>query len=291
MSGASDLSISGVTRSRTSPHDSSGNALRSPYHKLTTYRVCRFRFGCYNYLAVERERIAKFLARAGVASRRESERLIEAGRVTLNGAIVSHPATPVGGDDVLAVDGKTIAAPERTRLWRYHKPAGLVTTARDPQGRPTVFGNLPKFLPRLISVGRLDINTEGLLLLTNDGELARYLEHPAQGLSRTYRIRAYGKADQSLIDKLSKGLTIDGIRYRPVQMTIDSRRGGNCWITMTLREGKNREIRRLLEHFGLRVTRLIRTGYGPFQLGRLTRGAVEEVPAALLPNQPHGYCA
>ncbi len=222
------------------------------------------------------------MARAGVASRRDSERLIEAGRVTLNGAVVSHPATLVGTDDVLAVDGKVIALPERTRLWRYHKPAGLVTTARDPQGRPTVFENLPKHLPRLISVGRLDINTEGLLLLTNDGELARHLEHPAQGFSRTYRVRAYGRTDENLVARLANGLTIEGIRYRPVRMTIDSRKGSNCWLTMTLREGKNREIKKVLEYLGLRVTRLIRTAYGPFELGSLAQGEVEEVPAVLL---------
>jgi 23S rRNA pseudouridine2605 synthase len=240
---------------------------------------------------VQGERIAKFLARAGVASRRESERLIEAGRVTLNGAIVTSPATLVDADDELAVDGKAVAAPAETRVWRYHKPAGLVTTARDPEGRPTVFANLPKSLPRVISVGRLDINTEGLLLLTNDGELARYLEHPAQGFSRTYRVRAHGKADEKLLARLAKGLTIDGIRYRPVQATIDSRQGDNRWLTMTLYEGKNREIKRLLEHLGLRVTRLIRTGYGPFELGRLARGAVEEVPAALLAKLLPGHRA
>jgi 23S rRNA pseudouridine2605 synthase len=238
---------------------------------------------------VEKERIAKFLARAGVASRRESERLIEAGRVVLNGAIVAHPATLVGTDDMLAVDGKAIALPEQTRIWRYHKPAGLVTTARDPQGRPTVFAALPRILPRLISVGRLDINTEGLLLLTNDGELARYLEHPAQGISRTYRIRAHGDVDETAIGKLAKGVTVDGVRYRPVQTSLDSRQGSNCWLTMTLREGKNREIKKLLEQVGLRVTRLIRTGYGPFQLGRLRQGAVEEIPRRMLPNLLPGY--
>ncbi len=237
------------------------------------------------------ERIAKFLARAGVASRRDSERLIEAGRVTLNGAVVTHPATLVDTDDAVAVDGKPIGAREATRLWRYHKPAGLVTTARDPEGRPTVFANLPKSLPRVISVGRLDINTEGLLLLTNDGELARYLEHPAQGFSRTYRVRAHGNADEEFAAKLAKGLTIDGIRYRPVQATIDSRQGSNCWLTMTLVEGKNREIKKLLESLGLRVTRLIRTAYGPFQLGRLAPGAVEEVPGALLAGLRRGHHA
>jgi 23S rRNA pseudouridine2605 synthase len=236
-----------------------------------------------------KERVAKFLSRAGVASRRESERLIEAGRVALNGAVVIHPATLVGADDVLAVDGKEIAGLERSTVWRYHKPAGLVTTARDPQGRPTVFAALPKTLPRLISVGRLDINTEGLLLLTNDGELARYLEHPAQEISRTYRIRAHGEPDEAAIAKLARGLTIEGIRYRPVQVTLDRRQGSNCWLTMTLREGKNREIKKLLEHVGLRVTRLIRTGYGPFQLGKLAPGAVEEVPARMLPDLLPGY--
>lgn len=233
---------------------------------------------------MEGERIAKFLARAGIASRRESERMIEAGRVALNGVLVTHPATPVDTGDAVVVDGKAIAAPPQTRLWRYHKPAGLVTTGRDPEGRPTVFANLPKSLPRVISVGRLDINTEGLLLLTNDGELARHLEHPAQAFLRTYRVRAHGKADEKLIAKLAEGLTIGGIRYRPAQVTIDSHQGTNCWLTMTLREGKNREIKKLLAHLGLRVTRLIRTVYGPFHLGSLPRGAVEEAPPALVAN-------
>lgn len=233
---------------------------------------------------VGKERIAKFLSRAGVASRRESERLIEAGRIALNGVVVTHPATLVDTDDALAVDGKAVAGREQSKIWRYHKPVGLVTTARDPQGRPTVFAALPKTLPRLISVGRLDINTEGLLLLTNDGELARYLEHPVQEISRTYRIRAHGNADEAAIGKLAKGITVDGVRYRPVQTSLDSRQGGNCWLTMTLREGKNREIKKLLEQIGLQVTRLIRTAYGPFQLGRLTQGAVEEVPRRMLPN-------
>ena len=239
--------------------------------------------------AVEKERIAKFLARAGVASRRESERLIEAGRVALNGTIVTRPAPLIGGNDVLAVDGKVIAVPEPTRIWRYHKPAGLVTTARDPEGRPTVFAALPKVLPRVVSVGRLDINTEGLLLLTNDGGLARYLEHPEQGLSRTYRIRAHGIVNQAEFAKLAEGLTIDGIRYRPVRAIIDSRRGTNCWLTMTLNEGKNREIKILLEHLGLRVTRLIRISYGPFELGKVAPGEVDEVSSRRLTALLPGY--
>jgi 23S rRNA pseudouridine2605 synthase len=240
---------------------------------------------------VEKERIAKFLSRAGVASRRESERLIEARRVALNGVVVTHPATLVATDDLLSVDGKTLAAPQQSKIWRYHKPSGLVTTARDPQGRPTVFSALAKTMPRLISVGRLDINTEGLLLLTNDGELARYLEHPTQGFSRTYRIRAHGNVDQTAIARLAKGVTIDGVHYRPAETTLDSSQGSNCWMTMQLREGKNREIKKLLERLGLQVTRLIRTGYGPFQLGRLAQGAVEEVPLRTLPNLLPGYFA
>jgi len=235
------------------------------------------------------ERIAKFMARAGVASRRDSEVLIAAGRVMLNGAVVAHPATIVGDGDVIAVDGKQVAAPDRPRIWRYHKPTGLVTTARDPEGRPTVFGTLPKNLPRLISVGRLDVNTEGLLLLTNDGGLARYLEHPAQEMSRTYRIRAHGDADERVVAELAAGITIDGIHYRPARASIDRRIGGNCWMTLTLAEGKNREIKRILEHFGLRVARLIRFSYGPFELGDLAPGSVEEVPVRILPQLLPGY--
>ncbi len=222
------------------------------------------------------------MARAGLASRRDSERLIEAGRVALNGVVVKHPATLVSKDDQLTVDGKPVAAPQRTRLWRYHKPAGLVTTVRDPEGRPTVFSALPKTLPRVISVGRLDVNTEGLLLLTNDGELARHLEHPVQELSRTYRVRAYGTLTEARLAELARGVTIDGMRYRPLQCTLDRKQGSNTWLTMTLKEGKNREIKRLLEHIGLRVTRLIRVSYGPFQLGALKPGAVEEVETSAL---------
>jgi len=239
--------------------------------------------------AVKKERIAKFLARAGVASRRDSERLIEAGRVALNGVIVAHPATLVSAADKLSVDGKPIAAPQQTKLWRYHKPAGLMTTARDPEGRPTVFSVLPKTLPRVISVGRLDVNTEGLLLLTNDGELARYLEHPSQGLARTYRIRAHGVPTEAALAQLGQGVTLDGVNYRPAATTLDRRQGSNSWLTMTLNEGKNREIKRLLEHLGVRVTRLIRISYGPFQLGKVEPNAVDEVPVRSLPRLLPGY--
>jgi 23S rRNA pseudouridine2605 synthase len=237
----------------------------------------------------EKERIAKFLARAGVASRRDSERLISAGRVTLNGVVVVHPATMVNGADSLAIDGKDIAATQQTKLWRYHKPAGLVTTARDPEGRPTVFSKMPKTLPRVISVGRLDINTEGLLLLTNDGELARYLEHPAQAISRTYRIRAHGTMTDAALAALNRGLTIEGITYRPAKTTIDRRQASNTWLTMTLSEGKNREIKRLLEPIGLRVTRLIRVSYGPFELGMLEPNGVDEIPDRLLKKLIPGF--
>jgi 23S rRNA pseudouridine2605 synthase len=239
----------------------------------------------------KKERIAKFLARAGVASRRACEDLIAAGRVRVNGVILAHPATLVDATDAIAVDGVPLAATPQARIWRYHKPAGLVTTAHDPQGRPTVFDALRESLPRVISVGRLDINSEGLLLVTNDGELARYLEHPAQGLARTYRVRAHGVIDNSTITRLQRGLTIDGVRYRSITATIDSRQGTNCWLTMVLHEGKNREIKRLLQHLGLHVTRLIRTGYGPFPIGKLARGEIAEVPSRTMRDLLPGYFA
>jgi 23S rRNA pseudouridine2605 synthase len=233
--------------------------------------------------AKDGERIAKALARAGIASRRDCERLIEAGRVTLNGVCVATPATFVNRNDALAVDGRPVAGTAETRLWRYHKPVGLVTTARDPEGRPTVFDAMPEGLPRLVSVGRLDINTEGLLLLTNDGGLARYLEHPEQGFPRTYRVRAHGRTDVNALARLGRGVIVGGVQYRPMQVALDSVQGGNCWLTLTVTEGKNREIKNLLAFIGLHVTRLIRVGYGPFHLGKLRRGAVEESPARLLP--------
>jgi 23S rRNA pseudouridine2605 synthase len=228
------------------------------------------------------ERIAKFLSRAGVASRREAERLIEAGRVAVNGTVLSTPATLVAATDRVTVDGKPVAEPERTRLFRYHKPAGLMVTHKDPQGRPTVFEKMPPGMPRVVSVGRLDLNSEGLLLLTNDGSLARTLELPATGWLRRYRVRVYGMVDEARLARLADGVTVDGVRYGGIEAGLDSRRGDNAWLTVSLREGKNREVRRVLEHLGLRVSRLIRVAYGPFQLGQLTRGSIEEVKAAAL---------
>ncbi len=231
------------------------------------------------------ERIAKFLARAGVSSRRDAEAMIAAGRVALNGQAVSHPATFVAADDIVLVDGKPVATPARTRLWRYHKPAGLVTTHRDPEGRPTVFEKLPSALPRVISVGRLDLTSEGLLLLTNDGALARLLELPATGWIRRYRVRVYGAVDPARLAALARGTTIEGVRYGPIEAGLDSRKGENAWLSVALREGRNREIRKVMASLDLVVTRLIRISYGPFQLGLLPRGAVEEIPARVLREQ------
>jgi 23S rRNA pseudouridine2605 synthase len=202
---------------------------------------------------------------------------------------VTHPATLVGPDDRIEVEGILIGGVERPRLWRYHKPAGLVTTVHDPQGRPTVFGAMPPTLPRVVSVGRLDLNTEGLLLLTNDGALARYLEYPSNQFSRTYRVRAHGVVDDAALNRLAKGITVEGIRYRPAGVSLDRCLGTNSWLTLTLREGKNREIKKMLEHLGLRVTRLIRTGYGPFELGDLARGAILEVPSRQLRTRLSTY--
>ena len=231
------------------------------------------------------ERIAKFLARAGVSSRRDAEAMIAAGRVALNGQAVSHPATFVAADDIVLVDGKPVSAPERTRLWRYHKPSGLVTTHRDPEGRPTVFEKLPAALPRVISVGRLDLTSEGLLLLTNDGALARLLELPATGWIRRYRVRVHGAVDPARLAALARGTTIAGVRYGPIEAGLDSRKGENAWLSVALREGRNREIRKVMAALDLVVTRLIRISYGPFQLGLLPRGAVEEIPARVLREQ------
>jgi 23S rRNA pseudouridine2605 synthase len=231
------------------------------------------------------ERIAKWLARAGVASRRDAERLIAEGRVRLDNRVVETPASFVRPGDLVTVDGRPVAPPERTRLFRYHKPAGLVTTHRDPEGRPTVFERLPPGLPRLVSVGRLDLTSEGLLLLTNDGALARRLELPANGWIRRYRVRVHGAVDERALAALARGATVEGVRYGPIEAGLDSRQGSNAWLTVSLQEGKNREIRRVMAHLGLGVTRLIRVAYGPFQLGHLPRGAVEEVPAKVLREQ------
>jgi 23S rRNA pseudouridine2605 synthase len=234
------------------------------------------------------ERIAKAIARAGLCSRRDAERWIAEGRVAVDGEILSSPAVTVTADSDIRVDGKKLPEPERPRLWRYHKPVGLVTTHRDEKGRPTVFGALPAGLPRLISVGRLDLNSEGLLLLTNDGALARRLELPATGWIRRYRVRVHGAVDAARLASLASGSTIDGVVYGPIRAALDRTQGSNAWLTLSLQEGKNREVRRVLEHLGYPVTRLIRLAYGPFQMGNLPRGAVEEVPRKALDEQLGG---
>lgn len=229
----------------------------------------------------KRERIAKLLARAGVGSRRDIERMIAEGRVAVDGTPLSSPATVLASLDGVTVDDRPVAAAEATRLFLFNKPAGVLTAARDPAGRPTIYDVLPPGLPRLVPVGRLDLNTEGLLLLTNDGELKRALELPANAVPRTYRVRALGRVTQAALEALALGATIDGIRYGPVDASLDRRAnagGANLWLTMTLTEGKNREVRRLCEALGLKVSRLIRTRYGPFALGDLAVRAVSEVP-------------
>jgi 23S rRNA pseudouridine2605 synthase len=231
------------------------------------------------------DRIAKYLARSGIASRRDAERLLTEGKIRLNNVPVTHPATFVTPGDLVTVDGKFVEPPERTRLWRYHKPEGLVTTHRDPQGRSTVFDKLRQQLPRVISVGRLDLTSEGLLLLTNDGALARTLELPETGWVRRYRVRVHGHVDQRALADLANGVTIDKVRYAPIAAGLDSRKGENAWLTVSLKEGRNREVRRVMRHLGLDVTRLIRIAYGPFQLGNLPRGGIEEVPTRVLRAQ------
>ncbi|NNM56131.1 pseudouridine synthase [Acidocella sp.] len=234
------------------------------------------------------ERIAKFLSRAGVASRRDAEAMILAGRVRMNNAPVEHPAVFVGPTDIVVVDGKAVAQPERTRLWRYHKPDGLVTTHKDPEGRPTVFEHLPKDLPRVISVGRLDLTSEGLLLLTNDGALARQLELPSTGWLRRYRVRVHGGVDPKKLTRLAEGMVVDGVKFGPIEASVDSVQRANTWLSVSLREGKNREIRRVMDALLLPVTRLIRVAYGPFQLGLLAKGEVEEVNGKILREQVPG---
>jgi 23S rRNA pseudouridine2605 synthase len=228
------------------------------------------------------ERIAKAIARAGLCSRREAERWVEDGRVSVNGVRLESPAFNVTPHDKISVDGRPVEAPEAPRLWRYHKPDGLVTTHSDPQGRETVFQHLPEDLPRVISVGRLDLSSEGLLLLTNDGGLARSLELPSTGWLRRYRVRAFGRVSQAELAKLADGITVDGVTYGPVEAILDRAETSNAWITVSIREGKNREVRRVLEAIGLKVNRLIRVSYGPFQLGKMPPGSVDEVsPAAM----------
>jgi 23S rRNA pseudouridine2605 synthase len=231
------------------------------------------------------ERIAKLLARVGLCSRRDAERWIAAGRVAVDGRVLTTPAVTVTAASEVRVDGAPLPTPERPRLWRYHKPAGLVTTHRDEKGRPTVFAALPKELPRVISVGRLDLNSEGLLLLTNDGALARRLELPATGWLRRYKVRVHGEVDADRLAALERGITIDGAAYGPIRAGLERRQGSNAWVALALREGKNREVRRVLEHLGLPVTRLIRLSFGPFQLGNLARGEVAEVPRKVLAEQ------
>lgn len=238
-----------------------------------------------NTSAEKGNRVAKAIARAGVCSRREAERLIAAGRVTLNGQVLTSPAITVTQNDRITVDGTLLAKPLPTRLWRYHKTEGLVTTNRDEQGRPTVFDRLPKNLPRVISVGRLDLNSEGLLLLTNDGALARRLELPETGWIRRYRVRVHGLADPEKLASLIGGITINDVRYGPIKAKLENQARSNAWLSIALREGHNREVRKICEFFGWPVSRLIRIGFGPFQLGQLARSSVAEVPASVLQQQ------
>jgi 23S rRNA pseudouridine2605 synthase len=235
--------------------------------------------------AAQAERIAKRIARAGLCSRREAERWIEAGRIAVDGEVLKSAAVTVAPGDLVTVDGEPLPEPDRPRLFRYHKPRGLLTTARDPQGRPSIFERLPAELPRLMPIGRLDLNSEGLLLLTNDGGLKRRLELPATGWLRRYRVRVHGKVEEAALASLAHGITVDGFHYGPIEARLDRQQGSNAWLTAALREGKNREIRRVLTSFGWTVTRLIRVSFGPFQLGGLPSGAVEEVSGKVLKEQ------
>jgi 23S rRNA pseudouridine2605 synthase len=231
------------------------------------------------------ERVAKRIARSGVCSRRDAERLIDAGRVAVDGEVLSSPAVTVTDANLVTVDGAPLPQAEPARLFRYHKPAGVLTAARDPEGRATIYDRMPEGLPRLMPIGRLDMGSEGLLLLTNDGELKRRLELPATGWLRRYRVRVHGRIDESRLEGLKNGIEIDGFQYGPIQASLDRVQGSNAWLTVALREGKNREIRRVLEHFGWEVSRLIRLSFGPFQLGALAPGGIEEVPARVLADQ------
>lgn len=231
------------------------------------------------------ERLAKFMARSGVCSRRDAEELIKQKRVTVNGEIIDTPAYNVEGTEKILLDGEKLPEIEQTRLWLYHKPAGLLTTHKDTEARATVFEHLPIGLPRVISVGRLDLNSEGLLLLTNNGELSRKLELPENGWSRRYKVRVHGFVNKNKLADLAKGATVDGINYGPVKVELESQNGTNSWLVVTLSEGKNREIRKLMKSIGLEVARLVRLSYGPFQLGSLKKGEVREVPQKVLKEQ------
>lgn len=231
--------------------------------------------------ATKGDRIAKVIARAGICSRRDAEKLIAEGRVTLNGDPVTGPARNVTTDDLIVVDGKPLAEPQAARMWRYHKPAGLVTTHKDEKNRPTVFASLPASMGRVVSVGRLDFNSEGLLLLTNDGDIARRMEVPSAGWVRVYRVRLFGKVTQADLEKLAGGVTIDGVKYGPILADLERAKGVYAWARVSLKEGRNREVKRVMESLGLKVARLIRISYGPFQLGQLGEGQIEEIPARL----------
>lgn len=227
------------------------------------------------------DRIAKVIARAGICSRRDAEKLILEGHVTVDGVAITSPALNVTAAHLITVNGNPLKAPEAARMWRYHKPSGLVTTHKDEKDRPTVFASLPPSLGRVVSVGRLDFNSEGLLLLTNDGEIARRMEIPASGWTRVYRARLFGKVTQGDLDKLATGVTIDGVKYGPIVANLERSKGVYAWASVSLKEGKNREVKRVMESLGLKVARLIRTAYGPFQLGQLAPGQTEELPARL----------
>ena len=235
--------------------------------------------------APEGDRIAKVLSRAGVASRREAERMIEAGKVEVNGKVIDSPALNVTGKDRIVVNGTLVGEPEAARMWLYHKPSGLVTSNSDEKGRETVFDALPEDLPRVMTIGRLDLNSEGLLLLTNDGGVKRRLELPSTGWVRKYRVRVKGRPSDDMFAPLRKGITVDGERFQGMSVAIDRQQGANAWLTVGLREGKNREIRRAMEQIGLSVNRLIRVSYGPFKLGDLRQGDVEEIKARVVREQ------
>ena len=234
------------------------------------------------------ERIAKRIARAGICSRRAAEQMIEDGKVSVNGDIITSPALNVTASDKIMVDNKRLPQAQEARLWRYYKPRGLIVSAKDEKGRETIFDTLPPHMPRVISVGRLDYDSEGLLLLTNDGALARHLELPSTGWSRRYKVRVQGRVDEQKLKSLKDGITIDGIRYGEIEASLETQMNSNAWILIAIKEGKNREVRRIMEHLGHPVSRLIRLSYGPFQLGRLEKGQIEEVKRAVLTEQLGG---